>query len=70
ALAVVLFTLFHPGIRQPQGIDDLDADAAVWPRAAPRAPLAHAEELPPVPQATSGNGANGRAPVRRRNPAP
>ncbi|MGH9279619.1 MAG: glycosyltransferase family 4 protein [Acidimicrobiales bacterium] len=33
ALAVVLFTLFHPGIRQPR-ITDLEADAAVWPRSA------------------------------------
>jgi UDP-GlcNAc:undecaprenyl-phosphate GlcNAc-1-phosphate transferase len=35
ALAVVLFTLFHPGIRQPR-VPDLSADAAVWPKAVTR----------------------------------
>ena len=70
ALAVLLFTLFHPGIRQPQGLDELDADAAVWPRATPREPPTAAESLPPVPHAPNGNGTNGRAPVKRRHPAP
>jgi hypothetical protein len=36
ALAVVLFTLFHPGVRQPRA--DLGADAAVWPKPTPIAP--------------------------------
>jgi UDP-GlcNAc:undecaprenyl-phosphate GlcNAc-1-phosphate transferase len=32
ALAVVLFTLFHPGVRPPRVLDLAD-DAAVWPKA-------------------------------------
>ena len=69
ALAVVLFTLFHPGIRQPQGFDALDADAAVWPRVAPRAPVPPPGALPTVPQATNGNGADRGAAVKRRHSA-
>ena len=34
ALGVVLFTLFHPGVRQGKVIDLMD-DAAVWPKPAP-----------------------------------
>ncbi|MEW6155697.1 MAG: MraY family glycosyltransferase, partial [Actinomycetota bacterium] len=37
ALAVVLFTLFHPGVRQPR-VADLADDAAVWPRPTRLAP--------------------------------
>lgn len=32
ALAVVLYTAFHPGVRKGAGPPDLDADAAVWPK--------------------------------------
>ncbi|MCA1690667.1 MAG: glycosyltransferase family 4 protein [Acidimicrobiales bacterium] len=52
ALAVVLFTLFHPGIRQPRGLDDLTADAAVWPQVHDRS------QVPP-----DGNGAHPKNPA-------
>jgi len=52
-LAVLLFTLFHPGIRQPAPVDLAD-DAAVWPKATPfslpppRTPRARPRPLRPV----------------------
>jgi UDP-GlcNAc:undecaprenyl-phosphate GlcNAc-1-phosphate transferase len=51
ALAIVLFTLFHPGVRQPRGIDLAD-DAAVWPK--------------PVPIPSRREGASSNGPARRR----
>jgi UDP-GlcNAc:undecaprenyl-phosphate GlcNAc-1-phosphate transferase len=59
ALGVLLYTLFHPGIRQPRTVDELGADAAVWPRA---------PSVDPPPSV--GLGTNGqRSTVRRRQSA-
>ncbi|MGH9226636.1 MAG: glycosyltransferase family 4 protein [Acidimicrobiales bacterium] len=55
ALAVVLFTLFHPGVRPPR-TKDLADDAAVWPKATPL--------RPPPPRPTRPT-----RPTRPRRPA-
>jgi UDP-GlcNAc:undecaprenyl-phosphate GlcNAc-1-phosphate transferase len=53
ALAVVLYTLFHPGVRQPR-LTDLGDDAAVWPKAVPgRAPNLRAVPPPAAQQQAS-----------------
>jgi UDP-GlcNAc:undecaprenyl-phosphate GlcNAc-1-phosphate transferase len=49
-LGVLLFTLFHPGNRQPRGVDDLDLDAAVWPKATPVTPVPPPDVGPPRPR--------------------
>ncbi len=65
-LGVLLYTLFHPGIRQPRIGDELSADAAVWPRPTPLpTPPATA---PPTAKSLGTNGR--RSTVRRRQSAP
>ncbi len=82
ALGVVLYTLFHPGIRQPPVLDDLDADAAVWPRPIPPSPPPHAQAAgagprraqdavgPPRPGSGSLRASGQGSSVRRRQSAP
>ncbi len=60
ALAVVLFTLFHPGVRQPRGAD-LGADAAVWPKPTPL-------PMPPPPRTPSARPRPRPTPVRPLRP--
>jgi UDP-GlcNAc:undecaprenyl-phosphate GlcNAc-1-phosphate transferase len=64
ALAIVLYTLFHPGVRHPRAFDLAD-DAAVWPKASPAAPSSRRSTPVRAPRSVGAgavrNGSTGSA---------
>ena len=65
ALAIVLFTLFHPGVRQPRAFD-LAQEAAVWPKVVPMPPAGRG---PARPSSRPADARRPARPARRARPA-